>query len=396
MDDHEYDGASRSATYEQQYASSSFPQEVYVPSGAKKDLNAKRPATHSNLIQLRRETPARDHHAPQDVSEIVGSSNAAKLLRDTIDLYADDDSPVLVNGETGVGKELVARHLHLKSRRASGAFAPLNAGAMPETLAAAEMFGHAKGAFTGAVGEREGAIALADGGVLFLDEIGDMPLSIQAHLLRVLEDGMVTKVGGKSARQVDFRLISATNVDLKDNVCAGQFRRDLFYRINVLVIDVPPLRARGDDVIEIAEALIARHPDERYREIKITPKAADRLRTHAFPGNVRELRNVLARAVLHARKEKGKILPDHLRFDFESAGGETADSFDVDEAKNLINRYMLMKALHAADGNIAKAVALTGRSRGTFQTLKKSFKGEDFATAYHLVCAEVKSLLKEC
>ena len=106
MDDHEYDGASRSANYEQQYASSSFPQEVYVPSGAKKDLNAKRPATHSNLIQLRRETPARDHHAPQDVSEIVGSSNAAKLLRDTIDLYADDDSPVLVNGETGVGEKL--------------------------------------------------------------------------------------------------------------------------------------------------------------------------------------------------------------------------------------------------------------------------------------------------
>lgn len=396
MDDHEYDGASRSGAYEQQYAPSSFPQEVYVASGANKDMNARRQGTHSNLIQLRRDNLARDQHAPQDVAEIVGSSTAAKLLRDTIELYADDDSPVLVNGETGVGKELVARHLHLKSRRASGAFAPLNAGAMPESLAAAEMFGHAKGAFTGAVGEREGAIALADGGVLFLDEIGDMPLSIQAHLLRVLEDGMVTKVGGKSARQVDFRLISATNVDLKDNVCAGQFRRDLFYRINVLVIDVPPLRARGDDVIEIAEALIARHPDERYREIKITPKAADRLRAHAFPGNVRELRNVLARAVLHARKEKGKILPDHLRFDFESLGGETADSFDVDDAKNLINRYMLMKALHAADGNIAKAVALTGRSRGTFQTLKKSIKGEDFATAYHLVCAEVKSLLKDC
>jgi len=195
---------------------------------------------------------------------------------------------------------------------------------------------------------------------------------------------------------VDFRLISATNVDLHENVSAGQFRRDLFYRINVLVVDVPPLRARGDDVIEIAEALIATHADERNRKIKLTPKAADRLRAYAFPGNVRELRNVLSSALLYARKEKGKIMPDHLRFDCSGADLPFSGSYDVDEAKDLINRYMLMKAINASGGNIAKAVALTGRSRGTFQTLKKSLKGEDFASAYQSVCAEVKALLKDC
>ncbi len=396
MDDHEYDGVSRSTDYEQPYAPGSYAEDAYVPSLANKSASRSREAVRSNLIQLRHETRPHIRKPAQPLSDIIGSSAQARELRDLIDLYADDDSPVLITGETGVGKELVARHLHLKSSRRLGAFSPLNAGAMPESLAAAELFGHAKGAFTGAVGEREGAIATADGGVLFLDEIGDMPLSIQAHLLRVLEDGMVTKVGGKSATQVDFRLISATNVDLRENVVAGQFREDLFYRINVLVIDVPTLRTRGDDVIEIAEALIANHADERYRQIKLTPKAADRLRSHAFPGNVRELRNILSRALLHSRRDGGKIMPDHLKFDIEPASRETVDSYDVDEAKNLINRYMLMKTLHAAGGNVAKAVALSGRSRGTFHSLKKSIEGEDFASAYRTVCAEVKALLREC
>ncbi|GJL92738.1 sigma 54-interacting transcriptional regulator [Hyphococcus sp.] len=395
MDDQEYDGASRSAGYEPPYSSGSYAHEAFVPSRAKNGVDRKHAPLNSNLIQLRPDAPLKSRiSAP--LPEIVGSSAQTELLRETIELFADDESPVFITGETGVGKELVARHLHAKSSRRQGAFSPLNAGAMPETLAAAELFGHAKGAFTGAVGERDGAIALADGGVMFLDEIGEMPLSIQTHLLRVLEDGMVTKVGGKTARHVDFRLISATNVDLRENVSSGQFRRDLFYRVNVLVIDVPPLRARGDDVVEIAEALIANHPDERYRKIKLTPKAADRLRAHSFPGNVRELRNVLSRALLYAHKDKGKIMPDQLRFDCDGSSVTFADNFDVDDAKNLINRYMLMKAMNAAGGNIAKAVALTGRSRGTFQTLKKSLKGEDFASAYQSVCAEVKALLKEC
>ncbi|WP_375204267.1 sigma 54-interacting transcriptional regulator [Hyphococcus sp.] len=399
MDDQEYDGASRSSAYDQPYTPSAYSQETYIPSNAVRRSErspAKRSpeSVPSNLIQLRQE-PRVKSRTILPPPEIIGSSSKAVRLREEIEIYADDDAPVLITGETGVGKELVARHLHLGGSRAKGAFSPLNAGAMPETLAASELFGHVKGAFTGSVAEREGAIALANGGVLFLDEIGDMPLSVQTHLLRVLEDGMVTKLGGKTPEKIDFRLISATNVNLQENVCAGKFRPDLFYRINVLIIDVPPLRERGDDMIEIAERMIASHGDERNRKLRLTPKAADRLKSYRFPGNVRELRNVLLRAMPYARREKGKILPGHLRFDFEHAA-TTTTSFAVEDATALMNRYMLLKALNAADGNIAKAVTLSGRSRGTFNTLKKSLEGEDFASAYRSVCAEVKALLNDC
>lgn len=395
MDDKEYDGVSRSTKYDQPYAHGAFSQESYIPSIATRRSERAPDNVRSNLIHLRQEPRARGRTTTPPLTKIIGGSDQAQLLRETIEIYADDEAPVLITGETGVGKELVARHLHAASARADEAFSPINAGAMPETLAASELFGHVKGAFTGSVAEREGAIAAANGGVLFLDEIGDMPLSIQTHLLRVLEDGMVTKLGGKSPERVDFRLISATHVNLQENAYAGKFRADLFYRINVLIIDVPPLRARGDDVIEIAEWMIATHADERNRTLRLTPKAADRLKAYRFPGNVRELRNVLLRAMPHARRAKGKILPEHLRFDFENLNSEAANQFDVEDATQLMNRYMLLKALNATNGNIAKAVTLSGRSRGTFNNLKKNLEGEDFASAYRSVCAEVKSLLKD-
>ncbi len=397
MDDQEYDGVSRSSAYDQPYAHSAYSHETYIPSNTARRPEKAPDRVRSNLIQLRQEPRSRARVKSPAPGDIIGSSGKARLLRETIEIYADDDAPVLITGETGVGKELVARHLHLGGSRAQGAFSPINAGAMPETLAASELFGHVKGAFTGSVAEREGAIAAANDGVLFLDEIGDMPLSIQTHLLRVLEDGMVTKLGAKAPERVDFRLISATNVNLQENVCAGKFRPDLFYRINVLVIDVPPLRERGDDVVEIAEWMIANHPDERNRAIRLTPNAADRLKTYGFPGNVRELRNVLMRAAPYARREKNRILPEHLKFDFEHAGAAgPANSFSVEDATALMNRYMLLKSLNAANGNIAKAVALSGRSRGTFNNLKKSLEGEDIASAYRAVCADVKALLRDC
>lgn len=397
MDDQEYDGASRSSDYNQTYAHSAYSQESYIPSNTVRRVERAPEKLRSNLIELRKEPRSRARNTLTPPPEIIGSSDQANRLREDIEICGDDDAPVLITGETGVGKELVARHLHLSSARAHGAFSPLNAGAMPETLAASELFGHVKGAFTGSVAEREGAIAAANGGILFLDEIGDMPLSIQTHLLRVLEDGMVTKLGGKTAEHVDFRLISATNVNLQENVSAGKFRPDLFYRINVLIIDVPPLRDRGDDIIEIAEWMIANHADDRNRDIRLTPKAADRLKAHRFPGNVRELRNVLSRALPYARRAKGRLLPEHLKFDFEQTGASgAANSFAVEEATALMNRYMLLKALNASNGNIAKAVALSGRSRGTFNNLKKSLEGEDFASAYRSVCADVKALLKDC
>lgn len=326
-------------------------------------------------------------------SVIVGSSRQARELREKIKLYADDLSPVLVVGETGVGKELVARELHRLSARAGRPFVPINAGAIPEGLAASEMFGHAKGAFTGAVAERDGAFQLADGGVLLIDEIGDMPVSIQAQLLRVLDDGVVTRLGARTGAKVDIRLVAATNVDLRRHVASGAFRRDLYHRIAVLQIDVPSLRERGDDIVEIAESIIRAHPREEYRAARLTPFAADRLRAHRFPGNVRELKNVIMRALVHAGS--GRILAEHIVFP-ENSAGPSAASLDMAEAKELMERLVVLKALKQTDGNVTRAAALTGRTRSTFHSLKKQIDGDDFAAQYEDVCARIRALMDVC
>ncbi len=328
-------------------------------------------------------------------SVLLGSSAAAKALRERVGLYAEASAPILVNGETGVGKELVARELHRLSRRCGRRFIPVNAGGVVETLAASELFGHVKGAFTGAVIERDGAVTEADGGVLFLDEIGDMPLSVQAQLLRVLDDGLVTKIGSNSPAKVDFRLISATNVDLRRNVLNGAFRRDLYYRISVLVIDVPPLRDRGDDAIEIAENFVRSHENEKFRSIVITPNAAERLRAHSYPGNVRELRNVLTRALVHAKG--GKIFAEDICFaECDLAGGVDAALMDISAAKELIGRYVVLKALRQTNGNVKKAAEIAGRSRGTVHALVKEMSGVDLAAEYNAVCARLRALIGDC
>jgi DNA-binding NtrC family response regulator len=326
---------------------------------------------------------------------IIGSSQQAEILRDRIQLYAEDDAPVLISGETGVGKELVARQLHQQGPRNEAPFVPLNIGAIPETLSASELFGHKKGAFTGALADRDGAFLMANKGSLFLDEIGDTPLSIQAQLLRVLDDGLITRLGGRTPQKVDIRLIAATNVDLTQAVLTNQFRRDLFYRINVLVIDVPPLRERGEDMIEIAEAIIASHPNVAYHNKRLTPNAVKRLMAHQFPGNVRELRNVLMRALVHT--DGPKILEEHITF----AGAHCADAgnkeiLDISEAKDLVSRFLMIKALKLTEGNVSKAAKLTGRSRGTLHTLKNQLDGEDLAAVYKTACAQLKALVGDC
>ncbi|MBL4618466.1 MAG: sigma-54-dependent Fis family transcriptional regulator [Marinicaulis sp.] len=343
--------------------------------------------------RLRRKPVA--HRISEINNIIIGSSPQAVALRNNIRLYAEDDSPVLISGETGVGKELVARQLHLLGPRSKSPFVPLNIGAIPEMLSASELFGHKKGAFTGALADHDGAFLAAQSGTLFLDEIGDTPLTIQAQLLRVLDDGMVTRVGGRTLRKVDFRLVAATNVDLRESMSAGKFRRDLFYRVNVLVIDVPPLRERGDDVIEIAESIIAANPAARRQTMRLTPSAAERLKAHQFPGNVRELRNVLMRAIVHARGPK--ILDEHITFDHANCSDSGSEGFpDATQAKELISRFLMIKALKLADGNVSKAAKLAGRSRGTVHALKKQLSGEDFASVYKSACTELKALIGDC
>jgi two-component system NtrC family response regulator len=328
-------------------------------------------------------------------SIVIGSSPQAIALREQIRLYSVEPAPVLISGETGVGKELVARELHRLSERRDARFVALNASAIPETLAAAELFGHTKGAFTGAIAERDGAFVDANGGALFLDEIGDMPLSVQTHLLRVLDDGLVTKIGARASTKVDFRLVAATHVDLKKEVGEGRFRRDLFYRINVLAIDVAPLRERGDDVIEIAEHIIRTQPNRAQRGAGLTPNAADRLKAHRFPGNIRELRNVITRALVHARG--GKILVEHLSFADGCAEGDASSAkLDVGDAKDLVTRFLVLKALKKANGNVSKAAELAGRSRSTVHALKRQLPGEDFATEYEAACAQLRALIDDC
>src|SRR3954468_24862247 len=223
---------------------------------------------------------------------------------------APTNGRLLIYGETGAGKELVARTIHMRSRRAKGPFIEVNCAAIPEELIESELFGHMKGAFTGAVSDRRGKFELADGGTLFLDEIGDMSVKTQAKVLRALQEQVVEPVGGTSSVKVDVRVIAATNKDLPTEIRAGRFREDLYFRLNVIPIFVPPLRERDSDVILLAEHFIAEFAREDGRRPKhLDSGAATGLRSYRWPGNVRELRNVIERLMIMVPGET-VTLPD--------------------------------------------------------------------------------------
>ena len=309
--------------------------------------------------------------------QIIGSSAAIQTVRDKIKHYGPDDAPVCILGESGVGKELVASAIHQAGKRSREAFFPINSGAITETLSTAELFGHEKGSFTGASATREGIFMHANHGSLYLDEIGEMPLSIQAKLLRVLDDGEVMRVGSRASERTDVRLITATNVDLKESVAKGEFRKDLYYRICVLPIYVPALRDRGDDAIEIAEYLIHTHKNENYANATLTPRACDRLRTHRFSGNVRELGTVIQRAVVNAHG--GKICPEHLEFDEEYHDPTSGDAHSISDARQLAGMFVASRALCITDGNIKRAAELTGITRPSFYKILNALDGKDYA-----------------
>jgi DNA-binding NtrC family response regulator len=230
---------------------------------------------------------------------IIGASHAIVGLRDTIARVADTDARILISGENGTGKELVARNLHLLSRRRDAAWVDVNCAAIPSELIESELFGHEKGSFTGADAKKIGKFEQADGGTLFLDEIGDMPLAAQAKVLRVLEESKVQRVGGDGTIPIDVRVVAATNKDLAKEVEAGQFREDLFYRLNVIPLHVPPLRERGDDVVELFSRFLHEACRKYHRDtMRIEGDAAAHLISQPWPGNVRELRNLAERVVL--------------------------------------------------------------------------------------------------
>src|SRR5205814_4693790 len=226
--------------------------------------------------------------------QIVGDSPAMKDLRAQIELAAPTKATVLIQGESGTGKELVAREIHRRSSRANGMFVQVNCAAIPEELIESELFGHEKGSFTGAVRKQTGKFVAADGGTIFLDEIGDMSLRTQAKVLRVLQEGDVEPVGAASVIKVDVRVIAATNKDLTEEIRAGRFREDLYYRLNVIPIRTPPLRERRDDIPLLAQHFAKLFADEHnYHAKKFTPAALRALQDAPWRGNVRELRNMI-------------------------------------------------------------------------------------------------------
>jgi transcriptional regulator with GAF, ATPase, and Fis domain len=255
-----------------------------------------------------------DIESADHVGNIVGQSAALKEVARAVEQVADADLTVLVLGETGTGKELVARALHERSSRTARPFVPVNCAALPETLVESELFGHERGAFTGAVGRKSGRFEQAHRGTIFLDEVGDLPADAQAKLLRVLQDGIVQRVGGAEGTNVDARIIAATNQDLAASVAAGRFRADLYYRLSVFPILLPPLRDRLEDIPLLTRHFVAECGRRLGRRItRIEERVWERLRSHDWPGNVRELQNVIERAIILA--SDGVLRGEVIRLD---------------------------------------------------------------------------------
>ena len=309
------------------------------------DFIEKPPSTERILVAVagalrRGELETENRRLAEDAgvgSELLGRSPAMAALRETIARVAPADAGVLIGGESGVGKELVARALHAGSPRARRRFVTVNCAAVPETLVESELFGHARGAFTGATDARRGRFQEADGGTLFLDEVGEIPLAVQPKLLRALEGGEVERVGGGGPERVDARVIAATNRDLAAEVAAGRFRSDLYYRLLVVPIEVPPLRQRLEDLPELAAAFLAQAcRRNRLRPRRLAPAALDVLRCHAWPGNVRELRNAIERAAILARGDE--IGPEDLAFVAQGPGTPGARDDEAADLATVVER----------------------------------------------------------
>ena len=286
---------------------------------------------------------------------MIGRSDAVAEIGRQVEQVATSDATVLILGETGTGKELVADAVHYASSRASGPLVKVHCAALPETIVESELFGHERGAFTGAVESRPGRFELAQRGTLFLDEIGEVPLSLQVKLLRVLQERQFERVGGVVAIDLDVRVIAATNRDLEAMVEQGSFRRDLYYRLNVYPITVPPLRERRSDIMALADAFVARAAERNSRGVpRLTSAVIDMMMSYHWPGNVRELESCLERAVLLARE--GTIEPQHLPPTLQTAEAtDTTTTCDLKASVEDYERRLISQALRDARGNMSQA-----------------------------------------
>lgn len=304
-------------------------------------------------------TIARIQREDRQAGDLIAESAPMLEVLKMVDRVAGSDVAVLISGENGAGKGLIAERLHRRSDRANGPFVSVNMGAIPENLFESEMFGHVRGAFTDARNARTGRFVLADGGSLFLDEIGNLPDGLQAKLLRVLESGCFEPVGASKTQSTDVRVIAATNADLPARVESGRFRRDLYFRLNTIEIRVPPLRERGADIHRLADHFLDSHCRRYGRQLRFSNECLEALSSHDWPGNVRELSHVVERAVLLCN---GSVIePDHLQLVPERkasglAGGEV---MTLEEAE----RLMIRNALARFDGNARRAARALGISR---------------------------------
>lgn len=300
--------------------------------------------------------------------DLLGASPAMQRLYDELPRVAASDASVLITGESGTGKELVARSLHHQSSRKDAPFVAVNCAAFPDTLLESELFGHVKGAFTDAAKDRKGLFLQAQGGTLFLDEIGEMPVEMQPKLLRALEESQIRPVGGDQEISFDVRLVAATNRDLETAVDEGRFREDLFFRVNVIQLALPPLRARGTDTLLLAREFLSRFATRAAKNVEdLSDPVAERLLNYSWPGNVRELRNVIERAVALTRHDKLVVddLPEKIQ-NFRSSqvfiGGQ--DPSELVPLEEIEQRYIL-HVLDAADGNKTVASRILGLDRKT-------------------------------
>jgi two-component system response regulator HydG len=311
-----------------------------------------------------------------DRRSIIGRSDAMTRVLETVSQVAPSEATLLISGESGTGKEMIAGAIHYNSTRRDGPFVKLNCAALTETLLESELFGHEKGSFTGAERRKEGRFRQAHGGSLFLDEISEMSPAMQVKLLRVLQEREITRVGGEEVIPVDVRIVAATNKDLLEEIQAGRFREDLYYRLNVVELRMPPLRERREDIPLLAQHFLHRFAEANARDIRgFTPRAMDLLLRHDWPGNVRELMNAVERAVVLSRGDlidSGDLPTATGRDERARAGEETSGGPSLEE----VERAAILRTLEETGGNKSEAARRLGITRKTLhKKLERYRKG---------------------
>jgi len=319
-----------------------------------------------HVVQLEREFRDLQQMIQGDAFEgMLGASPPMRTVFDSIRKVATTDVPILILGESGTGKEMVAKAIHQRGARKDGPFVAINCSAIPETLLESELFGHEKGAFTGAHMQRKGRIETASGGTLFLDEIGEIPLPLQVKLLRFLQEQCIERVGGRQEIPIDARVIAATNADLKKNMAGGTFREDLYYRLAVVQILMPPLRDREGDARVLAQAFLQRFAAQSNKSgLSFDREAMRALNNHSWPGNVRELENCVRRAVIMAEGKRVTVQDLELL-----ATSSAANLATLKDAREAVEREMVQRTLRKHSGKIAPAAAELGISRPTLYEL---------------------------